>query len=239
MNRFFSSLFAAAASSVILAGGALLPHAAHAQVFDFEDQTATFISNGIVGRPGAFTSLSLVNSGITLTITRPNGTRFDIVDNTAGFQTGKAPSFGTRSLDPFFETGDNGFIGNFSSAVTNLSVDFGDYTPDDSDTFTLSAFSGINGTGTLLGTTTLALPDLQNESFTSTTAGLSAAGIRSFTIQGTSTNPGDNNSVFIDNIRVNAAASAAPEPGSLALLLGAGSPALAGGLAFRLRRRKA
>ena len=248
MIRF--SVGVAALGATLLVSGAVAPRTAQAQVFDFEDQAATFTSPPATNRTGAFTSLALVNNGLTLTITRPNNAGFDIVDNTADNQNEKPAAFGTRSLDPFFDTsgndpagtGQNGFIGDFSSSVNAVSLDFGDY-GGDSDTLTLSAFSGANGTGTLLSTTTINLGTTDFRTSTAQfpagfgTASVFASGIQSVTISGTSDAAGFNNSVFIDNIRVNASV-AAPEPGSLALLLGAGSPLLAGGMAFGLRRRK-
>ena len=255
MTRSRFSVGFVAAGAIVLTSASFAPRTAYAQVFDFEDQTATYISPPAGARPGALTSLVLTSGGVTLTLSRPNAARFDIVDNTTDNQNDKPAVFGNRSIDPFFDTagnetggtGQNGFIGNFGSLVNNVSLDFGDYEGSDmdADVFTLTAYSGLDGTGTILGSTTI---DLGNSGFLNpvapfpagyATAAVFASGIRSFTYSSTSSQTGNGNSVFVDNIRVNAAASAAPEPGSLALLLGAGSPALAGGLAFRLRRRKA
>jgi hypothetical protein len=117
---------------------------APAQVFNFE---------GEAGGPhdaGALTSLSMTKGGVTVTIVRSSGERFDVVDNTVAGQTGKPPTWGSRSLSPFFNaTNGDFFIATFSTTVTNVSIQFGDYGAD-SDTGFLRAFDGIGGTGSLL-----------------------------------------------------------------------------------------
>ena len=202
-------------------------HPAQAQTFDFESSTATFISPPQNSRPGALTSLAITNGGLTFTLFRQNNERFDIVENT-GNQAGKPNSYGVNSVDPFFAPGTNGFIANFSSPLQSISLDFGDY-GDDADTLTLNAFSGPNGTGTLLATANGSLPANNNFAFTTSTIGVAANGIQSITLNGTSSfGTIFTNSVFFDNFR----ASLVPEPGSVAMLAGLGVT----GVLFAIRR---
>jgi hypothetical protein len=181
--------------------------------FDFEATAATYF--GVGARPGALTTLALSASGLTMTLTRP-GSAFDIVENTGG-QAGKPASFGLHSLDPFFaETSNTPFIANFSAPIFSASFDFGDYGGDTPDILTVRAFSGLNGTGSLIQTLTGGPNPVLSLVF----------------IGGTSDFP---NSVFYDNITVSTtAASAVPEPASLTLV-GIG---LAGIIRRRLRQSR-
>ncbi|MDG3006940.1 PEP-CTERM sorting domain-containing protein [Paludisphaera mucosa] len=204
--RLVLGVFAATCAAVSDAG-------ADTVLFDFESTPATYISPPQGSRPGALTSLVLSESGLTLSLSRENGAAFDIVQNSDA-QSGKPASFGERSVDPFFAPGTSGFIGNLSSAVSGVSLDFGDYGAD-ADTLTLSAYSGLDGTGTLLATTTV---DLGTSGFpTFATASVAGAQILSFTIMGTSSALGFENSVFLDNFTFTTTA-AVPEPSSLALI---------------------
>ena len=137
-------------SLVLLLAAFLAPPTARAEtiVFDFEDQPATYPGSG--PRPGALTSLSLTQAGLTITIDRlgdPGLDRFDIVANVPPGQV-KPPSWGLRSLDPFFRNAPDAgpFVVDFSVAISSLTVDAGDY-GDDADIVTLMAFSGLGGTG--------------------------------------------------------------------------------------------
>ncbi|HVL38238.1 MAG TPA: hypothetical protein VM328_02495 [Fimbriimonadaceae bacterium] len=89
--------------------------------------------------------------GVTVVITRSSGLPFDLVDNTSAGQTGKPPTWGGVSLDPFFApTAGDYFIATFSHYVSGVSIDFGDYGGDTDHAF-LSAFSGMGATGAFLG----------------------------------------------------------------------------------------
>src|SRR5689334_21775448 len=113
----------------LLLGSAFSPNAqADVLTFDLEKQTATFISPPAMGRTGVLTSLTIPNSGVTLTITRDKGSPFDIVSNT-GNQAGKPASWGINSLDPFIEPS-NCWIFNLSQPVTAFSLQLGDYGED-------------------------------------------------------------------------------------------------------------
>ncbi len=195
-----------------------------AQTFNFEGATATTTFGS--GFPGSLTTLPQTSGGVTATFTRP-GSAFDIVDTTTAPAGSFPATFGNHSLSPFNDSSSaTPFVVNFSAPLSSVSLDYGDF-GGDSDTFTLNAFSGLNGTGTLLGTgsdnygnTSLPIFD---------TISVSASNILSITLIGGGTSfP---NSVYYDNIRVTVAP--VPEPGSIALLTGLSLT----GAAF-LRRRK-
>jgi hypothetical protein len=131
----------------------------------------------------------------------------------------------------------NPLVINFSQPVSNVSIQFGDF-DQDNDTETMTAFSGPNGTGANLGSSTVFYPsnrDISNGDSAVATLGVNANGISSVVI----TSPFDatNNpfpfSIYFDNLAIGAAATV-PEPSTLALLA-AGSLALMG---YRLRRRR-
>jgi hypothetical protein len=200
-------------------------------VFGFEDQTATSGFNP-TSHPGSYTSLTETVSGLTLTLTRQGVTtvgRFDIFDTTTS--PSSFPSvWGTRTLDPFFDTSNTSFVANFSSPISSFKLSYGDF-GGDSDTASIMAFSGPNGTGTLLASNTdvygtQSLPD-QFDTF-----GVTAQGIRSVVFIGGS--PSFPNSVYYDNLTVTQSPTTIPEPASLTLL-GLG----VAGLALRSWRRRA
>jgi hypothetical protein len=68
-----------------------------------------------------------------------------------------------RTLSPFNNNSNTAFLANFSSELLSVSLNAGDFDAD-ADVITLSIFSGLNGTGTNLGSTTstgpLATPSL-------------------------------------------------------------------------------
>jgi hypothetical protein len=197
--------------------------AAHAELFDFESTASTSTA---AGHPGAFTSLVQLSGSLSVTFTRQGGGAFDVIDSTgfAAFSQFFPASFGVHSLDPFTDPGTaSAFIANFSAPITSASLSFGDFGGDD-DTMTLNAYSGLNGTGTLLASSVDAYGVQSFPLFDTISA--KADGIRSLVFIGGSA--GFPNSLYYDNLSVST-----PEPGSLALFLGMGITAT--GL---LRRRK-
>jgi len=161
------------------------------------------------------TSLVLSAGGLTATLTRPGGA-FAITDESVFGDLGVPSSWGTSTLDPFSNFGPAPFILNFSQGITGLSIQMGDVAGTDVDLLTIELFSGLNGTGTSLGFASIGLPDaglfnFLTPSVSSATPALSARFIGGSGIAA--------NSVFYDNITATfGAATAAPEPGTLALM---------------------
>jgi len=208
-------------------------------VFDFEDQTATFITPP-GSRTGALSTLTMTESGLSVTITRESEGKFDLVSNT-GNQDDKPTEFGSISLDPFFqETLNTAFILNFSSPITSFSVQMGDYgsTGGDSDNAILvQAYSGLNATGSLLDSDSGAYgyggfytPDPSDDIIT---LQVGASGINSIRMIGGSTITPFPNSMFYDNLTVDTT-TPVPEPSTM-LLLGSGLLGLWG---FRKKFKK-
>lgn len=190
-----------------------------AVTFDLEDQVAT---SGF-SNPGAYTSLVLNNSGLTMTITRESGARFDVVDATVA---NWPPSFQTRALDPFFDTSASAFVANFSQTLSGFSLEFGDF-DGDGDLLTLNAFSGLNGTGALLGTVSIFWNDDFGAGDPAAVAALTGlSGIQSVTFIGGSS--GFPNSLYYDNFIATLDAQGMPEGGNGLMLLGLGLGAVLG-----------
>lgn len=223
----------------IAALGLAAAHPVYAQIttFDFESATAT---SNVNSHPGALRTLIQTSDGLTATFTRQGNAQgtaiFDVVDTPSYSSAGVSfpASWGTRSLDPFSARGNFAFIVDFSSAITSASIDYGDFggtANGDYDTFTMQAYSGLGGTGTLLTTSTDTYGGKILPTFD--TVSVSAADIRSITFIGGS--PGNlPNSVYYDNLSVT---TPAPEPSQTAAL-GMGVLGLAG-LAVKARRRSA
>lgn len=218
-------------SAIFLAHGS---HQASAALitFNLEDQVATYVSNAQgTPRPGALTSLSLTQGGITMTITRQGGTAFDLVSN-SGVQINKPASWGLISLDPFVNSAiGTGWIFNFSQPVHGFSLELGDYGAD-SDTATLTGYAGADGTGLALASASADF--LLNGDIPASggfpipvTGTINADGILSVVLVGQSPLIDFENSVFLDNFVVDT-----PEPTSLILLA-------TGLIGLRLMRRRA
>lgn len=178
--------------------------AAFAAVFNFE---STPTGTGL-------TTLAVTDSGITATITRPGAT-FGIADISGA---GGPVAFGSRTLEPFSGgIGATPFVVDFSALQSSVSVSMGDFSPSDVDTLVLKAYSGPGGTGTLLGTTTVVLPNTSG--FDVATLTTAFPSIASVTIIGGSVDfP---NSVYYDNITTSAGATpdASPTVGLLILAI--------------------
>jgi hypothetical protein len=190
--------------------------AAKAQLFDFEDQSY-----------GTFPSVTSTQGGLTVTIYRLSGEGCDITG-----PLGPASWSAHSLLDYFGSNTPPRSIANFSAPLSSVSIQFGDYDQDD-DTGVLTAFSGLDGTGAVLGTTSLFYPsskDIANGDSDVATMGIIAPGIRSIMFTSAGSFP---DSVYWDNLNVQAGGAAIPEPGSLAMLAGLG----VSGWAFMRRRR--
>lgn len=196
--------------------GLLCAVASPGAVFDFSTQS---ITSGL----STFTTSS---GGVNLTISRESGALFDLVN-----LGGAGPSgWGNRVLSPFSDQGPNtGFIFNFSAPVSMFTLQLGD-AGGDSDTWSIKAFSGLNGTGTLITsqTGTWGLKDFAFDAPQTVT--ISGGGILSVVFEGGSVSAPD--SLFVSQI--GASLAPAPEPASFGLMvLGLGAVGVA------VRRRSA
>lgn len=160
MQRWARTIASVAGASFIVMAGTG-PAGAALIRFDFEGSQATSPPFDI----GTLDGLSVSRSGITLDISRP-GSRLDIINSGLFFFP---DSFGTRSIDPFFDPERASFIQvNLSRPASAVSVDMGDFGQDSPDILRLEAYSGVNGTGSLLGADgprVVSLPTDPNDEF--------------------------------------------------------------------------
>ena len=161
--------------------------------FDFEGMPG----GGFCGFGGGaqLTTLTMTKNGLVADLSRP-GSTFGIC------QTSGMPGFGASSLDPFAApTSNTPFVVTFSTPLTSVSVDMGDF-GGDRDTLRLEAFSGPGATGGLLGTVTDSIPanlTCNPCPFVDRTLTVFATGILSIRMIGGGTP--NINSVIYDNIR--------------------------------------
>lgn len=214
----------------VLAGLALLVVGSPARaqiVFDFESVLPVLSSN-----PTTVSSVTQTVSGLTVTIYRTSGADIDVWDLSG--LSGPA-SWGSRSLGTFIDLTDDYLVANFSAPVggVGVSVEFGDYGADFDGTVLLEAFSGLDATGSSLGSASSSWGS--GDFFfgdSPGTIGVAASGIRSIRFKGGSV-PFPQ-SLFWDNLTVQQQRDIVPEPGALAMLAGLGVAGV--GLLFRRRR---
>lgn len=155
-------------------------------------------------------TITSTQGGITMTITRNDGVDLVITDLTAF----SVANFGSRTLVNSNQPYGSIIRINFSQAVLDATLQFGDFNQDDDSPITLQAFSGLNGTGSLIDT------DMANYLATDS-IGLGGSGARTLSVAGngitslifTSGGPVPS-TLYVDNISVNLATEA-PEPASL------------------------
>jgi hypothetical protein len=189
-------------AAIVLMSG-VKPAVAATVTFDFEE-----LATGT-----GLTSITMTKSGITVDIYREGGATFGIAD-LSPFATFPA-SWGQRTLNPFVGgTGNTAFIANISPGVQGVSLEMGDFGAD-ADDLILEAYSGLDGTGTLLGTATGFLPP-GGSTFGFATLSTTGADIRSIRFIGGS--PNFPNSVYYDNLQLTSTDMVIPEPTSLTLL---------------------
>ena len=190
----------------------------HAQtvVFNFESTPA-----------GLTTPLVVSQAGLTLTVHRAASLPVEVVDHGPGVLFS---SWGRRAVGPpAFATTADPFVLNLSAPAQALSLQAGDFGID-SDTMTLRAWSGPDGTGALLDTQSFVYGSgmsMPASVATLSVFALPGQGVGSVTFTSVDSFSGDF-SVLFDNVAV----TPVPAPGAL-LVLSAG--AMCG--AARRRRR--
>lgn len=178
---------------------------------------------------GTYASLTMTDSGLTMTLTRTSGSNFSV----AAVDFGAPAGWGAIDLENFdhgFPAGDE-YNANFSTGISLFSIQFGDFGPSDNDTpVQLRAFSGLNGTGVELDVHSVnwlasdGFPNFKTLTVQSATPILSVQFFGSGPVH---------NSLYWDNITTREDVATVPEPVTLALL-GSG---LLGTAALRRRRR--
>jgi hypothetical protein len=181
--------------------------------FTFEEQSLA----------ASTTLITSTQDGLTATIERADHTAIAIVD----LPPNKPASWGNRAISDFAGSFGPGamLIIDFSESVSVSGISFGDYGGDDDSPVVLTAYSGLNGTGSNLGSQSVAYPEslfIGNGDTDVRSLSINAADIRSLTILGGGSFP---NSLYFDNLVADSSAALpVPDTGSTAslLLLGTG-----------------
>lgn len=164
-------------------------------------RTVFFGFEEFVPPPQAVSSLTATRDGIGMTISREDGVLFDIERFGPTVPRFNA-QFHFNALSPFTgqpdDTSGSRFILDFSTPLSSVSVDMGEF-GQDADQLQLLAYSGPGGTGQLLGQATATLPG-GSTLFNFDTLTVSGNGIQSVVMIG-GVRP-DFNSVYYDNITV-------------------------------------
>lgn len=182
------------AALTIFSGAAVSTARAAIVVFDFESLTN-----------GSYASVSQTVDGLTADV-HPSGGTLDVT-------TVPFTGFGSHSLLNF-PHGGAPTIANFSSLVGNVSITGMDFTPSDLDHLYLAAYSGLDGTGTFLGSVSgVGCCDFGS---TPETISLSVSGVRSVTFFTDIHDPFPG-SVYFDNLTVS---TGVPEPYAWMLMIG-------------------
>lgn len=191
-----SKLAAAAVAAFAFTGSA------SAALFDFEAEAD--------GDKGPVLVQS--DSGVTMTITRLGGESIEVASRSS-----YPGSWGMHALSPFLDHFGGAFLLTFSTPISSIKVDVGDFAPSDDDSFTLTAGSGMDS-GSQSGSDGFPTFHTLMVDGVSTTTAVLSGGSASFP-----------QSVFWDNIEV----TPVPEPSTYALL----AVGLAG-VGFVARRRR-
>ena len=183
--RFHHLTFSAALGFwMVLLACVGLARAGTTAVFDFEGQPVT-TGTGL-------TALTLSNNGLSMTISR-GGQSFDMANLSA---LGGTSAFGARTLAPT-PPGTNPFSLDFSQPLSSFSAQMGDFSAALTDQLTMTAFSGPNGTGAKLGTSSASLVMTDASTLAFKTLAINGTGIKSIEVTGGAT--AGENSVFYDN----------------------------------------
>jgi hypothetical protein len=183
-------------------------------VFDLENYTPA--APGGYNTFGFGQSATQTVNGLTLSLTPASGITLGLADETIFSYLGLpvADTGRQSAFDLGFGASTGQLYANFSSAVSDFSLMAYKLAGPETRVITVNAYSGLNGTGTLLGTVSRAFggPNYQADTFSLT--GLSGAQSFGF-------NADTRGNTWFDNFSATVAVGGAvPEPASWALMIG-------------------